>query len=119
VVAAPAWARFMRAATEGASADWYPMPRDVEKVAICRLTGARASDACRHQSVAAVPTASGHPIASPPSGPAVNDLSEPHVDGQPPVYEDLFPLGVVPQEACTVHGVAASSLTFATRLRNP
>ena len=30
------------------SRDWYRMPSDVEKVAICRLSGARATDACRH-----------------------------------------------------------------------
>ena len=31
-VAAPAWARFMIAATRGAKPDWYRMPSDVEKV---------------------------------------------------------------------------------------
>ena len=48
VVAVPAWARFMKAATTGAKPDWYAVPADVEKVAICRLSGARATDACRH-----------------------------------------------------------------------
>ena len=48
VVAVPAWGRFMKAATAGDAADWYEMPADVEKVAICRLSGARATDACRH-----------------------------------------------------------------------
>ncbi len=50
VVAVPAWARFMKAATTGARPDWYDVPADVEKVAICRLTGARANDACRQPS---------------------------------------------------------------------
>ena len=47
-VAVPAWARFMKAATTGARPDWYQVPADVEKVAICRLTGARATEGCRH-----------------------------------------------------------------------
>ena len=47
VVAVPAWARFMKAATTGAKPDWYPVPANVERVAICRLTGARAADGCR------------------------------------------------------------------------
>ena len=48
VVAVPAWGRFMKAATAGDAADWYAVPADVEKVAMCRLSGARATDACRH-----------------------------------------------------------------------
>ena len=44
VVAVPAWARFMRAATAHDKPDWYAMPADVEKVAICRLSGARATE---------------------------------------------------------------------------
>ena len=48
VVAVPAWARFMKAATTNDKPDWYAVPADVEKVAICRLSGARATDACRH-----------------------------------------------------------------------
>ena len=36
VVAAPAWGRFMRVATAHDKPDWYEMPADVEKVAICR-----------------------------------------------------------------------------------
>ncbi len=47
VVAVPAWASFMRAATKGAKPDWYKMPSDVEKVAVCRLTGERAGPGCR------------------------------------------------------------------------
>ena len=45
-VAAPAWARFMAAATKGAKPDWYRMPSDVEKVRICRLSGMRAGAHC-------------------------------------------------------------------------
>ena len=56
VVAVPAWGAFMRAATAGAKPDWYDTPADVEKVAICRLSGARATEACRHpESYAVMP----------------------------------------------------------------
>ena len=37
----------MKAATAGAKPDWYEMPADLEKVAICALSGARATPACR------------------------------------------------------------------------
>ena len=58
VVAVPAWARFMKAATNGAKPDWYAMPADVEKVAICRLSGARA-DAMH----AVMPRSGGGPVS--------------------------------------------------------
>ena len=97
VVAVPAWARFMRQATQGASADWYDTPPDIEKVAICRLTGARATDACRHVV----------PLAAPEVVPAMLVPSQPVANAEPlepPVYEDLFPIGSVPAETCPVHG---------------
>jgi penicillin-binding protein 1A len=75
VVAVPAWGRFMRAATAGARPDWYPVPPGIEKVAICRLSGARATEACREQADA---------------------------NGSP-VYEDYFPAGTVPDEPCPIH----------------
>ena len=38
-VAVPAWARFMKKATEGSSPDWFDMPADVERIAVCRRAG--------------------------------------------------------------------------------
>ena len=109
VVAVPAWAQFMRQATKGAKADWYAAPADVERVAICRLTGVRATEACRHQDVAAaasVPTLvdAVYPAAQPetPAEPA-----------EPPVYEDLFQVGSIPPDTCPIHGVAASPVASA------
>lgn len=107
VVAVPAWARFMRAATEGAKPDWYATPPDVEKVAICRLSGARATDACRHQSEVYAVSANGigsqlAPVAA-MFDPAA---SRPAVDvpaDEPLVYEDLFPVGAVPSDLCPLH----------------
>ena len=81
IVAVPAWAAFMREATRGAKPEWYEMPSGIEKVAVCPLSGARATDACRH--------------AATISGAA------------PAVREDLFPAGSAPQDPCAVHGAAA------------
>jgi membrane carboxypeptidase/penicillin-binding protein len=104
-VAVPAWGRFMHAATKGAKPDWYTVPRDVEKVTICRLTGARASDACRHR-VEPPPAAT---MADPFQMVAVTTALPSTAPDEPPVYEDLFPRGSVPSEPCTLHSSAASS----------
>ena len=102
-VAVPAWAAFMKAATAGDRAEWYPMPPDLERVEICALSGARATHSCRQ--TAAVPaeaelTATGE----------VDEYGLPIVvaAAQPPaprnhVYEDVFPIGSVPQEPCPMH----------------
>ena len=39
VVAVPAWARFMIAATRGAKDDWFVMPGSLVKVKLCRISG--------------------------------------------------------------------------------
>ena len=46
-VAAPAWARFMKKATEGDTPDWFEMPSDVERIKVCRKSGLRATHECR------------------------------------------------------------------------
>ena len=49
VVAVPAWADFMKQATaKDDKPDWFTPPADVEKVTICRSSGQRATEACRH-----------------------------------------------------------------------
>ena len=110
VVAVPAWGRFMKAATAGAAADWFEMPADVEKVAICRLSGARASEACRHSADVYSVSVAGTPQLVPADGlqdeaeaPPVRTLAA----GETPVYEDLFPLGAVSSELCPVHNATA------------
>jgi penicillin-binding protein 1A len=118
VVAVPAWGRFMRAATAQDKPDWYAMPPGVEKVAICRVSGARATDACRHQAdVYAVTTADGSPqIVAADSmhdgraGSAAIAAGEPR---EPPVYEDLFPVGAVPDELCPLHNPPAAPVGVA------
>jgi 1A family penicillin-binding protein len=109
VVAVPAWGNFMRAATAGDAPDWYEMPGDVEKVAICRLSGSRASDACRHPAEAYSVSAGGTG-AQLLSANAMHDQAEAPVirtlaAGDTAVYEDLFPLGAVSSEPCPLHDV--------------
>jgi hypothetical protein len=95
----------MRAATSGAKPEWYETPADVEKVAICRLSGARATEACRHSTdFAAVPAEAA----------TISDTGIPQVPqappDEPPVYEDYFPIGAVPSEPCPLHNAAAGSV---------
>jgi hypothetical protein len=37
----------MKKATEGGSPDWFEMPSDVERLAVCRKSGIRAAGECR------------------------------------------------------------------------
>jgi penicillin-binding protein 1A len=102
-VAVPAWTSFMKEATAGAKPDWYAMPADVEKVAICPLSGARATEACRHQfqyMTADIPVATGGVLDANgmPLVPAL-PVQTPRAD----VYEDLFPVGTVPMDPCPLH----------------
>ena len=73
-VAVPAWARFMKKATEGNAPKWFEMPSDVERIRVCRKSGMRASGECRLT------------------------VSE---DGRPNVYEDYYLMGTGPYESCT------------------
>jgi 1A family penicillin-binding protein len=98
VVAVPAWAEFMRSATKGAKPEWYSMPSDVERVSICRLSGARATDACRHPEWFAPPL-----VSTSLSQSWREDSSAAMQDDEPPVFEDLFPIGTVPSELCPTH----------------
>ena len=112
-VAVPAWARFMRAATKGAKPDWYRMPSDVEKVAVCRLSGLRAGVGCREADhLTMTPTA--EPIdGSYPPQPALVPaaVAEPE---EPNVYEDLFPVGAMSSETCQEHDASRSGATALT-----
>ncbi len=122
-VAVPAWARFMRAATKGAKPEWYRMPANVEKVAICRISGMRAGPGCHESSpvnhdpeaqrngfTGTADTASGG-VPSPDAIPAV-----PLPPAEPTVYEDLFPTGAVPPEICQLHDPARRVVTTNTPL---
>lgn len=74
-IAVPAWARFMNEATANDRPDWFSMPPEFEKVAICQTSGMRATSACRV-------AAANHEGA---------------------VVDDYFPKGTSPKEPCSVH----------------
>src|SRR5688572_28232598 len=84
-IAVPAWAGFMKNATEGSAPDWFEMPSDVERIAVCRKSGMRASAECR------------------------THVGE---DGHANVYEDYYLTGTGPYEACS--GVHTDPLEDAT-----
>lgn len=46
VVAVPAWARFMAGALDGDQGEWFERPGSVSTVAVCRLSGRRATERC-------------------------------------------------------------------------
>lgn len=103
-VAVPAWVSFMKAATAGHKAEWFEMPAGVEKVAICRLSGARATPSCEHQYVPMdVPVGTtGASAASYPT--PVHGLPP----SEPPVYEEIFSVGSISSELCPLHSQRAS-----------
>ncbi len=125
VVAAPAWGRFMKAATAHDKGDWYQMPPDVERVAICRLSGARATESCKHQrDMYTVARVDGVPQLVPASDISDTDdlaAAQALASNEPPVYEDLFPIGAVPPEICLLHNPTLnhSSANPASPITNP
>ena len=46
-VAVPAWADFMKKATNGKKPEWFEPPSDVTRISVCSKSGLRASAACR------------------------------------------------------------------------
>jgi 1A family penicillin-binding protein len=115
VVAVPAWAEFMKQATAKDAPDWFQPPADVEKVTICRLSGQRATDACRHgwilpnyvqaglTELPGVP-ADGGAVGT--SGHAVHTVASSAAVPRSTVYDDYFPTGTAPTGACELHGAA-------------
>jgi membrane peptidoglycan carboxypeptidase len=116
VVAVPAWADFMKQATAKDAPDWFQQPADVEKITICRLSGQRATEACRHgwmgpDSVqAGLTELPGVPTDSVPVGTAgrkaVAVASAASDASRSTVYDDYFPIGSAPTGDCAVHGAA-------------
>jgi penicillin-binding protein 1A len=106
VVAVPAWASFMQSATRGDKPMWYPAPDTVEKVAICRRSGARATESCRHPEL--VPA---HWVASAERSyvPGTLDLAVADPT-EPSVFEDLFPIGSAPSEICPLHNAPSGDV---------
>ncbi|HYT74720.1 MAG TPA: PBP1A family penicillin-binding protein [Vicinamibacterales bacterium] len=110
VVAVPAWADFMKQATAMDPPDWFSPPPDVEKITICRVSGLRATDACRRGSLA-----SGYLQAGLIELPGLPVGGDPIVgtSGRKPVtaaaarsgvYDEYYPIGTAPADFCPVHG---------------
>jgi len=100
VVAVPAWAEFMKTATAGDTPDWFTPPSDVEKITICRLSGLRATEACRHGWIDPGMVQAG--LTMLPGASA--DVARPAAP-QRTTYDDYFPYGTAPSEPCDRHGV--------------
>ena len=109
VIAVPAWAEFMSKATARDAPDWYTAPPDVEKITICRLSGQRATEACRHGWLGPAFVQAG--LTEMPGTPA-GDLTGATNGPKPPaprsyVYDDYFPYGTAPSGPCDMHGIGA------------
>jgi hypothetical protein len=82
------------------------------------LSGARATEACRHQSDAYSVARDGTlPQLVPIDAMFDQDDRKPVRTleaGEPPVYEDLFAIGAVPDEICPIHNPPAGSFGTAS-----
>jgi penicillin-binding protein 1A len=111
VVAVPAWAAFMKKATAGDKPDWFTPPADVEKVTICRLSGQRATEACRHGWLGPDYIQAGLTnMPGVPAGSQALSTVRPASDTQATpstVYDDYFTIGSAPTETCPIHGGAS------------
>jgi penicillin-binding protein 1A len=115
VVAVPAWVEFMKQATSNDRPDWFQPPADVEKVTVCRLSGERATEACRHgwmvpdavqAGLTEMPGVPAGAVAVGTSGRIEIAAAKPAV-ARSTVYDDYFPIGTAPAGECQVHGAAS------------
>ena len=130
VVAVPAWADFMKQATANDRPDWFTPPPDVEKVTICRLSGERATEACRHgwlgpdqvqAGLTELPGVPANDAAAATAVPAAVGTSgrKPAATGRSTVYDDYFPIGTAPTGECQLHGAAGMLRVVATADADP
>jgi hypothetical protein len=111
----PAWAEFMKQATAKDAPDWFVQPADVEKITICRLSGQRATDACRRglmgpgyvqAGLTELPGVPVGEVAVGTSGRKTVAVASAAAASRSTVYDDYFPIGTAPTEDCPVHGAA-------------
>jgi penicillin-binding protein 1A len=81
-IAVPLWATFMKAATKGASPEWFIPPAGVVNAQVCRISGQLAAPGCQNVEF-------------------VNDRGV--VERRSMVYTEYFARGTVPSVACEVH----------------
>ncbi len=82
-VAVPLWTRFMKIATEGQKAKWYPVPSDVVSVRVCRMSGKLATPGCEHV-----------PVVSKGGDLQMRSMA----------YYEYFKRGTEPTQECDLHG---------------
>jgi penicillin-binding protein 1A len=96
VVAVPAWARFMVAATRGAKNEWFDMPGSLVKVKLCRISGLLATDRCHL------------PMLETPTGDDLHDANVVEASAlvlkQGGVFEELRHVGRQPDPCPLLHG---------------
>ena len=83
-LAVPIWGRFMKTATRNDAPQWFKQPSGLSSATICRLSGALATDSCRHA------------IVYDGEGNATNGSL---------VYNEYFISGTEPRTFCPIHGV--------------
>ena len=93
VVAVPAWARFMTAATSGGTEKWFERPGSLVPVKLCRISGMLATDRC-HLPVLDT-------MLENPGDPNTGAQTVVQEGG---VYEDLRYVGRMPEICPLTHG---------------
>lgn len=116
VVAVPAWAEFMKQATAADAPDSFVQPAGIEKVTICKLSGERATDACRHGWMrgdvvqAGLTDLPGVPVGDfgipAPRRPVATFGRTSAAASASTAYDDYFLLGSAPTGECAIHGGA-------------
>jgi len=81
-VAVPLWATFMKAATKGASPEWFTPPAGVVSAQVCSISGQLAAPGCQNVEF-------------------VNDRGV--VERRSMIYTEYFARGTVPSRLCEVH----------------
>jgi penicillin-binding protein 1A len=109
-VAVPAWTTFMKQATERDKPQWFQQPSGIERVTLCRVSGQRATDACRRAADQANDTVS--PIEGEASLPSAATTAA-------GVYDEYVLIGSAPAQPCPIHGspIEAPAAPYDTALK--
>jgi penicillin-binding protein 1A len=101
VVAVPAWARFMIAATSGSRDEWFQRPGSLVPVKLCRISGLLATDRCHLPVIESVLENPGDPNTG------VQTIVQ-----EGGVYEDLRYAGRMPEVCPLQHGDYRDATAF-------
>ena len=87
-IAVPAWAKFMKAATQGDTPEWVSPPAGITTANVCRLSGKLATEGCQDVEV-------------------VNKSGE--LEHRSMVYTEYFARGTEPTTSCELHSKSTLS----------